>query len=72
MNIRIVTKIWSFSSLITTMVNYFQMGSIENTVCKVTSSLIANQRKMFRVAQWQYLLYRQENSAILEGSFVMS
>jgi len=61
-----------FSSLMTTMVNYFQTGSIENTVRKVTSSLIANQRKIFRVAQWQYFLYRQENSAILEGSFVMS
>jgi len=71
MNIRIVKK-WPFSSLMTTMVNYFQTGSIENTVCKVTSSLIANQRKMFRVAQWQYLLYRQENSAILEESIVMS
>jgi hypothetical protein len=46
MNIRIVKK-WHFSSLMTTMVNYFQTGSIENTVCKVTSSLIANQRKMF-------------------------
>jgi len=72
MNISFVKKIWSFSSLMSTLENYFQTGSIENTVCKVTSSLIANQRKMFRVAQRQYLLYRQENSAILEGSFVMS
>ena len=55
-----------------TMVNYLETGSIENTVCKVTSRLIANQRKTFRVAQWHYLLYRQENSAILEGSFVMT
>jgi hypothetical protein len=54
MNVRIVDKIKMV--FFVTDDYYFQTGSIENTVCKVTSSILANQRKMFRVAQWQYLL----------------